>query len=60
MATAINYKNMAIGKTATPVTIKENNKVAVTPTAPVELIVVGDHLTFSNEIDKGVVVGSGH
>ena len=51
---------MAIGKTATPVTIKENNKVAVTPTAPVELIVVGDHLTFSNEIDKGVVVGSGH
>jgi hypothetical protein len=52
--------NMAQGKTATPVSIKENNKVVVTPAAPVELVVVGDHLEFGNDVNKGVVVGSGH
>ena len=52
--------NMAKGKTATPVSIKENNKVIVTPAAPVELVVVGDHLAFGNEVNPGVGVGSGH
>jgi hypothetical protein len=52
--------NMAKGKNATPVTIKENNKVVVTSPPPVELVVVGDHLAFGNEVDPGVVVGSGH
>jgi hypothetical protein len=51
---------MAKGKNATPVTIKENNKVVVTSPPPVELVVVGDHLAFGNEVDPGVVVGSGH
>ena len=52
--------NMAQGKSATPVSIKENNKVVVTAAPAVELVVVGDHLEFGNDVNKGVVVGSGH
>lgn len=51
---------MAQGKSATPVSIKENNKVVVTAAPAVELVVVGDHLEFGNDVNKGVVVGSGH
>ena len=45
-------------KRATPVTIKENNKVLITTPPAVNLVVVGDHLEFDqNGINKGVVVG---
>lgn len=49
---------MAKGKTATPTTIKENNKVIITTPPAVELVVVGDHLEFDKSAtERGVRVG---
>lgn len=48
---------MATSKTATPVSIIENNKNVITATTPIELVVVGEHLEFDpHKINAGVIV----
>ena len=44
-------------KKDTPVTVKQNNNVLISPTVPVELNVVGDHLEFDPKgVNAGVIV----
>ena len=48
---------MAQSKKATPVAVKQNNNVLITPPTPVELNVVGDHLEYDPKgVNAGVIV----